>query len=146
MKDGTLFQNNRGHEAVRLVEEAKVNNLRYRTARMLGFESGLEQEDVNDSFKKALIALQSKDRRGFENNFDQINQLLQLGKVDGYFIRENKELLTETMDSIYSQIIPDRQLTEKVLDAFNERNVNRLGLLGKVMSNQVLLHTSNHLS
>ena len=50
------------------------------------------------------------------------------------------------MDSIYSQIIPDRQLTEKVLDAFNERNVNRLGLLGKVMSNQVLLHTSNHLS
>ena len=76
MTDGTLFSNQRGHEAVRLVQQAKVNNLRYRAARMLGFESGLESEDVNDSIKKALIALQTKDRRGFESNFDQISQLL----------------------------------------------------------------------
>lgn len=141
-----MLSNTRGHEAVRIVEQAKVNNLRHRVSRMLGFESGLEQEDVNDSLKKALIALQTKDRRGFESNFDQVSQLLQIGKIDGRFIRDNNELLRETMDTIYNEIIPDRQLTEKVIDAFKERSVNRSGQLGKVMANQVMLHTSSHLS
>ena len=141
-----MLSNTRGHEAVRIVEQAKVNNLRHCVSRMLGFESGLEQEDVNDSLKKALIALQTKDRRGFESNFDQVSQLLQIGKIDGRFIRDNNELLRETMDTIYNEIIPDRQLTEKVIDAFKERSVNRSGQLGKVMANQVMLHTSSHLS
>ena len=141
-----MLSNTRGHEAVRIVDQAKVNNLRHRAARMLGFESGLEQEDINDSLKKALIALQTKDRRGFESNFDQISQLLQIGKIDGRFIRDNSELLKETMDTIYGEIIPDRQLTDKVLDAFKERSVNRNGQLGKMMANQVMLHTSSHLS
>ena len=70
IKDGTLLKNERSHEAVRIVDQAKFNNLRYRAARLLGFESGLEQEDVNDSLKKALIALQTKNRRGFESNYD----------------------------------------------------------------------------
>ena len=113
---------------------------------MLGIESGLEQEEINDGLKKAFIALQTKDRRGFESNYDQISQLLQLGKVDGQFIRENNELLKETMETIYGEIIPESQLTEKVLDAFKERSVNRLGSIGKVMANQVMLYTSGHLS
>lgn len=118
-----MLQNNRGHEAVRLVDQAKINNLRHRASKMLGFESGLEREDVDDSFKKALIALQTKDRRGFESNYDQISQLLQLGKIDGNFIRDNSELLKETMETIYTEVIPERQLTDKVLDAFRERRV-----------------------
>ena len=138
-----MLQNNRGHEAVRIVNQAKINNLRYRASRMLGIESGLEQEDINDGLKKAFIALQTKDRRGFESNYDQISQLLQLGKVDGQFIRENNELLKETMETIYGEIIPERQLTEKVIDAFKERSVNRLGSIGSFVPGWTLYFLKN---
>ena len=45
------------NEAIRLVDTAKVNNLYQQSANRGQFESKLTVEDLNDSFKKALIAL-----------------------------------------------------------------------------------------
>jgi hypothetical protein len=49
------------NESLRLVEQSKINTLYYRLSKTNKFESRLESEDVADSFKKALIALQNKE-------------------------------------------------------------------------------------
>jgi len=50
---------------LKLVDQAKINNLYARTARANNFTSNLEDDDISISFKKALIALQSKNRSGY---------------------------------------------------------------------------------
>lgn len=61
------------NEAIRVVEQAKLNGLYQRTATKAGFESSLSHEDVNDSYKKALIALQTKEQRRYTTSFDHIS-------------------------------------------------------------------------
>ena len=45
------------NEAVRIVEQAKINNMYSAAAQRSKFESKLTDEDIINSFKKALIAL-----------------------------------------------------------------------------------------
>ena len=45
------------NEAVRIVDQAKINNMYSAAAYRGRFESKLTDEDISNSFKKALIAL-----------------------------------------------------------------------------------------
>ncbi len=71
-------------EALRLVEQAKVANW-YNRMR----DDKMSSEDMSESFKKAVIALQSKSYKGYSSKFDHLNQLMVLGSYDNQTIREN---------------------------------------------------------
>jgi len=96
----------RDTDAQKLVFAAKLNNLRERVAAGRREDSGLSAEELSDSHKKALLALQTKERRGIDSQWDQISQLLQVSKVGPAVFRENAPLVRETLDVIYDDIIP----------------------------------------
>ena len=60
------------NEAVRLVDQAKINNLYALTAAKGKFECKLTEEDLNKSFKEALIALQTKEQRRYKTQTDHL--------------------------------------------------------------------------
>ncbi len=43
-------------------------------------------------------------------NYDHISQMLQIGKVSQEIIRDNTDLVQETLNAIYDDIIPDKLL------------------------------------
>lgn len=93
---------------MRLVEQTKLLSMYAREARRGNFECSVTDEDISDSFKKALIALQSKERRsyGLAKNFDHISQVLQIGKVSNAIVQENTPLIKETLSVITDEILP----------------------------------------
>lgn len=136
---GNVAASIRNH-AIRLVEQSKMNSLYARVARTAGFESTLSEEELNDSYKKALVALQTKDQRSYASSFDHISQLLQLGPSS----RDNQPLVTETLDVIFDGIIPEQVLIERLIGAMRTKDLQRPAG-GRSMEHRVLLHASNHL-
>ena len=56
---------------------------------------------MSESFKQAMIALQAGGRNGFYRPNDQLNIMLQLGRVRNEIVRDNKELIVETLNALY---------------------------------------------
>ena len=133
-------------DAQRLVNQAKLNNV-YKnfSRRTAGLDCKLEDEEISESFKKALIALQTKGENSYNKRFDHITQLHQVGDVDSALIRESKSLISETLETLYNDIIPEKRLIGCVLDAHRARSFTKDPAQGKMMSLNVLAHTSNHL-
>mgnify|MGYP001389158744 CR=1 FL=1 len=53
----------------------------------------MTEEDINDSYKKALIALQSNTVRNFRTNFDQIDQLIaEVVRLREHHVEDNDAL------------------------------------------------------
>jgi len=114
-------------ESIRLVDQSKVNVMYYQLSKQKQFDCKLENEDVNDGFKKALIALQNKSQRSYAKIHDHVSQMLQVGKVSQDMVRENSDLVKETLDVIYDDIIPENQLVNQISSAFKVRKQARLG-------------------
>ena len=126
---------------LKLVDQAKINNLYARTARANNFTSNLEDDDISISFKKALIALQSKNRSGYQSRNDHISQLIQVGQVPQQIVKSNAGLIKETFAAICDSIIPEKQLTNRIIEAFTARKLRRD--VGGGIGHLVLLNTSD---
>jgi hypothetical protein len=131
-------------ESVRFVDQARINNLYYRTMKKAGLDCKLEIEDLDSSFKKAVVALQTDKRRGYDGQNDQISQLMMVGRVPGQTIRDNNMLIREAVNDIYSNIIPDRELVSRIIEAFKIQKQQRDS--NNAFSNQMLNNTSKHLA
>jgi len=64
------------NEGLRLVDQSKANALYYRLSKQKKFDCKIDTEEVNDGFKKALIALQNKEQRNYYKRFDHLTQVL----------------------------------------------------------------------
>jgi len=104
--------------AVQLVTHAKFNALYERVSRENSFECNLSEEELGDSFKQAMISLQSATRRGIYKADDQIQVLLELGRTNPKIVGEHMDLIIETLDVIYGKCIPKRKLIPALQEAF----------------------------
>jgi len=133
------------NEGLRLIEQSKANALYYRMSKQKRFDCKLDAEEVNDGFKKAMIALQNKDQKNYYKRHDHLTQILYLGKVNQETIKENADLIKETLTTIYDDIIPENRIVDSILEAFEVRRQQKVGNIGRGMTSKVLMHTSNHL-
>lgn len=122
------------NEGLRLVDQSKANALYYRMSKQKKFECKLDAEEVNDGFKKALIALQNKEQKNYYKRHDHLTQILQLGKVNQETIKENSDLIKETLTTIYDDIIPDNRIIDNILEAFQVRRQQKVGNVGRGMT------------
>lgn len=68
-----------------------------------------------------------------------------IGKLDNQPLNESKALIKETLDTIYDDIIPPNRLIERILEAFRVRKFQKDVSAGRLMSREVLLHSSHYL-
>ena len=105
----------RHNESLRLTGQHKLNNLIVRMAR--GNEDincELGNEDISESFQKALVALQNREQKSYGSHTDHLNEMMQIGMVSGHIVKENRSLIKETLSVITDEIIPERSLIDKL--------------------------------
>ena len=110
--------------ALQYVSQAMMTNLVDRVARQARISPlPISHEEITDNFKQALIALQTGSRRGFYKASDQISIMLQLGRVPTAVVRENQELIRETLGALFDNVIPKSQQIGAIEEAFQARRI-----------------------
>ena len=66
--------------------------------------------------------LQNKDRTSYISTYDHINQLMEVGKVPSWVLKENGDLIRDTLSAIY-ELIPENLLPQKIAEAFKLRKL-----------------------
>ena len=107
---------------LRTLEIAKINNLYYSCAQNGKYECSLDKEDLNKSLQQALVQLQNKDKKKYVDQHDHLQHLLQLNNLPVSLVNDNQALIKETVNVIFSDIIPEKLLPMKLQEAFRLRN------------------------
>ena len=70
--------------------------------------------------------------------------MLQLGRTRNEVVRENQDLIRETLGVLFDSLIPKSQQIGAIEDAFKARRIQRSENQSRVMGVQILLHASEH--
>ena len=97
----------------------------------------VSHEEITDNFRQALIALQTGSRKGFYKASDQINIMLQLGRVPNAVVRENQELIRETLSALLDNVIPKSQHVAAIEEAFQARRIQGSTSQSRAMGVQI---------
>lgn len=139
------YAENTRQEARRLVKQARCNNLYFAEQDAGKFENRLSIEEINQSYKKALIALQSKEIESYGNRFDHLDQLLSISNIPNKVALDNLDLFNETLDIISDEIIPDGLFIKSVLEATHRQKMTKYNLNKKIL-NRFLIHCQESLA
>ena len=80
----------------------------------------LEQTDLSESFKKALLVIQSQDSGDQASKFDE---LFSIGKLPNNVTSENMDLVKETIDVLFQEVLPQGRSINPLINAFRFRRI-----------------------